>query len=257
MIDEYRWKNTLESYMHFLACPDEYSEDETEPSMNFLSSLKDFYNTAFEKAKTRDELLYKYMLFSGYGQRVVIVSKRFLEEYQLGISLTKISFEFPLVHAERIKFMPDRFWGSITSLEKYGELSFQPINNPDLTSENENVKKLFKNKSCAVFDICRNYTFLMKQNDEEGIFKHGFGSVQVSWQLDTAFSKLLSSLIAVIKIAYEINQLLYRSFYQGYQKGMKKHYLSLSPEQQQMYGDLKDFVNFFHESRWQSLTQTT
>jgi hypothetical protein len=221
--------------------------------MNFLSSLRDCYSVAFEKANIRDELFYKFMIFSGYGQRVLIASRRFLEEYEFGIHLTKISFEFPLVHAEKIKFMTDGFWGSITALENHGELSFQPINNPDLISENENVKKLFKNKSCTVFDICRNYTFLMKQSGEEGIFMHGFGNIQVSWRFDIAFSELLSNLIAVIKIAYETNQLLYRSFYQGYQKGMKQQYLSLSPEKREMYGDLKDFVNFFHESRWKSL----
>lgn len=253
-MDEIHWNKTLESYMHFLSHPDEYSEGETKPSMNFILSLQYCYAIAFKQAKIRDELFYKYIIFPDYSLRLVIASKRFLQDFELGIYLNDIFFKFPLVHANRLRFMPNKFWGSIIALEEYGDLSFHSMNNPKLLSENENIKKLFNNNPCTVFEMCRNYTLLMKQDHEE-LYKHGYGDINVSWMYDISLPKLLLNITAAIKTAYEVNQLLYRSFYQGYQQGMKHQFLSLSTEQRAFYGDLKGYINYFHESRWQSLTK--
>jgi hypothetical protein len=235
-----QWEESLGLFLHYIFHPDQYSEDDHEPSMVFMNILDYVFHEAIALAKIRDEWGVFHNIYT-FGQAVSFKSKKFGLPFVFGTHLDKIYVRADVGFAKYLRYMKDDFWSLLSGLEGLGELTFDAYSEPK-SDGRPGMDLLFKNKVSVVYIMMRNYVLLTQANGEQDDLNH-FGKLQIEWSVSVGFDELLAKVSESVRRLHRLNYLLYRPYYQRQQKWLKETFLEFSPEQQSLYGGFEGFVS--------------
>ena len=237
----HKWNEVLAAYRQkqYVATPPS-SDADYEEEMGMLTLFFDILAHAITGHKAKDKWS-DFVMPLPFGQTAIKKSAKHRADYEFGIYHDELYLDTWIIHPRYIRLMPDVFWRTILELGDIGQVRFSPGDHPQIDKGDRYQRELFRSETSPVFTMIRNYVFLMERqrNEYDDI---SLGRIEISWPVDTPIRETFNRACKAFSGLYRINGLLHRAWFIEFKANMKKHFHSMTSEQQSMYGTFDDFM---------------
>lgn len=200
------WVDKLNAYNSIYSSDKIYTNDEKVnllyEASGVLGELSDLF---FKYGAFKDNFNSKMMYINHDGPCVIIKSEKTDNVFYLAMGNRGIYLETYFRHAENIRYMDDRFYLDILSLEKLGnfELIQQEYYGRQTTDKYPGI---FNNNKSKLFKVFRNYFVGIAEQNKEIYLDH----FRINWTADTDFYELVANSCIAFRTLYKLSYDLWR-----------------------------------------------